>query len=124
MKLFRPSEWKPFFIENSRVPLFLEKFAPIKIAAITIGPLVFCRGKVNESNIRHETVHFQQQLETLFVGFLLLYIYDYLIALYIRKLTGRHAYLAIRAEVEARQSGWKPGYLKTRKRYRWILNFI
>ena len=68
---------KPFFFENSKLPVILSKFAPIDINAITLGPFVFSRGVLSERVKRHETIHFQQYIETLFIGFLLIYLYDY-----------------------------------------------
>ena len=68
---------KPFFVENSRVPRLLSYIAPININAITLGFIVFSRGKMDEKTKRHETIHFQQFLETLFIGFLILYFYDW-----------------------------------------------
>ena len=65
--------WKPIFIENNRLPIWLSKIAPIEIGAITLGFVVICRGVMDEETRIHETIHFQQFLETLFVGFLLLY---------------------------------------------------
>ena len=61
--------WKPIFIENSRVPVWLSYLAPINIAAITLFFLVFSREKMSEVIKRHETIHFQQMLETGVVGF-------------------------------------------------------
>ncbi len=61
--------WKPFFIENSKIPVWLSYFAPINIGAITLFFLVFSRGKMDEVTKRHETIHFQQMLETGVVGF-------------------------------------------------------
>ena len=40
--------WKPFFIENSKVPVVLSYFAPIDIWAITLFFLVFCKGNLQE----------------------------------------------------------------------------
>ena len=68
---------KPIFIENSKIPVILSKIAPINIGAIALGFVVFSRGTMNEKTRQHETIHFQQYLETLFIGFLLLYAYDY-----------------------------------------------
>lgn len=111
---------KPIFVENSRVPVFLSKFAPINIGAITLGFIVFSRGEMNERLRQHETIHFQQFLETLFIGFLLLYVYDYIMN-YIRFRNGALAYFNIRAEKEAYQHDETPDYLETRRRWRWIL---
>ena len=32
--------WKPLFIENSKIPVWLSYIAPIDIGAITLGPIV------------------------------------------------------------------------------------
>ena len=67
--------WKPIFVENSRIPVWLSYLAPINIAAITLFFLVFSREKMSEVVKRHETIHFQQMLETGVVGFLVLYLW-------------------------------------------------
>lgn len=111
--------WKPIFIENSQIPVFLSKFAPIDIGAITLGIFVISRGEMTESTKQHETIHFQQFLETLFIGFLFLYLYDF-IKNYITFRNGSLAYYNIRAEKEAYQHQDTPGYLQFRPRWRWI----
>ena len=112
--------WKPIFIENSWVPRLLSHFAPINIGAIALGVVVFTRGEASERTRQHETIHFQQYLETLFIGFFILYAYDY-IKNYIRFRNGSLAYYNIRAEKEAYQHDETPNYLLTRPRWRWIL---
>ena len=64
---------RPKFIENSKIPIILSKIAPIEIWAINIGPLVFCRGALSEDTKRHESIHFQQQIELLFIFHFILY---------------------------------------------------
>ena len=73
-KFFR--NLRPIMIENSRIPGLLTPFSCIEIEAITLGFIVFCRGKIGKTLKRHETIHFQQFLETFFIGFLILYAYD------------------------------------------------
>ena len=65
--------WKPLFIENSKIPVWLSKISPIEIWAITLGPIILSREEMNEQTKRHETIHFQQYLELLFIGFIILY---------------------------------------------------
>ena len=60
---------KPKFIENSLLPVWLSRVAPIDIWAINLGFWVWCRGELSEETKRHETIHFQQQMEILFVFF-------------------------------------------------------
>ena len=106
--------WKPIFIENSKIPVWLSYLAPINIGAITLFFLVFSRGKIDEETKRHETIHFQQMLETLVIGFLILYYWDYLKG-YIKYKNGRVAYYSIRAEQEAHHRASLPNYLSERK---------
>ena len=114
--------WKPIFIENSRVPVWLSYLAPINIGAITLFFLVFSRGEMSDTTKRHETIHFQQMLETLVIGFLILYLWDYLRG-YIKYGNGKSAYLGIRAEQEAYQEEDSVPCLNDRRRWRWIFNY-
>ncbi len=109
----------PIFIENSIIPKVLSFFAPIEINAISIFPFVFSRGLMSDTTKRHETIHFQQQLETLVLGFYLIYFYDYLRAR-LKGKTGKDSYLSIRAEVEAYYNEMDVNYLKNRKRWGWL----
>jgi len=115
--VFRNS--KPVFIENSRVPVMLSKLAPINIGAITIGPLVFSRGKISPTTRRHETIHWQQYIETFILGFLFLYFGFYIVSL-LRGLRGKDAYMEIPFEKEAYGNQANEDYLENRKRYAWL----
>jgi len=115
--VFRNS--KPLFIEDSNVPVILSKLAPIDIGAVTIGPLVFSRGKISEVTRRHETIHWQQYIETFIVGFLLLYFGFYITSL-LKGRRGRDAYMEIPFEKEAYENQNDKQYLENRKRYAWI----
>lgn len=112
-------KWKPYFIEHSNIPIWLSKFAPIEIGAITLGIIVLSRGEIDEQTKRHETIHFQQYLETGFIGFLCLYLWDYLCS-YARHKNGSLAYREIRAEVEAYENDKDEKYLENRVRYKWL----
>ena len=112
--------WKPIFIENSRIPVWLSKIAPIEIGASTLGFVVISRDEMSEITRNHETIHFQQYLETLFVGFLLLYLWDWLKGLVIHK-SGQIAYYSIRAEQEAYLNDNNLNYLQERDRFKWLL---
>ena len=63
----------PIFIENSRLPVWLSKIAPINVYAFSFAVWVVCRGEMSEKTKNHETIHYQQQLELLFVFQWLLY---------------------------------------------------
>ena len=113
--------WKPLFFEHSKIPVWLSRLAPIEINAITLFCFVFSREEISERTKRHETIHFQQYLETAVVGFLLVYLFDYLWAsLVSRKGFTRDSYLSIRFEQEAHSKDDLLDYLATRKRFAWI----
>jgi len=111
--------WKPKFIENSRVPIWLSKLAPIDINAISFGFWVWCRGEMSKTTRRHETIHYQQQLELLFIGQWVLYGLFYLVGL-VRYRDGKKAYREIPFEREAYSNERKFTYLEKRKRYAWV----
>ena len=111
--------WKPFFFENSKIPVWLSRVAPINIFAITLFFLVFSREKISETIRRHETIHFQQMLET---GVLVLYLWDYLHG-YIKYRDGAMAYRMIRAEQEAYDNDHDEDYLATRPRFSWVRKY-
>jgi hypothetical protein len=110
---------KPIIIENSKIPAILSYVSPINIHAIALFPFVFCRHTIDERVRTHETIHFQQQLETGVIFFYLIYLWDYL-ASKLKGLSGFEAYRAIRAEREAYDNQDDPDYLNKRKRWKWI----
>lgn len=64
---------RPFIFENSRIPAWLSKISPINVEALSFGWFVFCKGEASERLRQHETIHFFQQLELLFVFQWILY---------------------------------------------------
>lgn len=70
----------------------------------------------------HETIHFQQYIEMMIVGFLFIYIFDYLKGK-IKYGNGEIAYLHTRAEQEAYMHGHDLEYLATRKRWEWLKKY-
>jgi len=110
---------KPIFVENSSIPKILSYIAPITINAIALFPFVFARSKLSDSTKRHETIHFQQQLETVVLGFYLVYLWDY-VRNRLKGMTGRKAYLNTRAEKEAYAKQSDVDYLVKRRRWRWL----
>ena len=110
----------PKFYENSKLPVILSKFAPIEIWAITLGPWIFCRGVMEESTKRHETIHYLQYRELFFIGFLFIYLYDFFYAALIKKKGfTRKSYLSIRFEQEAWTHDSDPEYLDKRETFAW-----
>ena len=130
--------WKPIFIENSKIPVWLSYLAPLNIGAITLFFLVFSRGKMDEVTKRHETIHFQQTLELLVIGMIGIYVWDYLVGAwkyrndwegqnnprgYTYASGANKAYFRIRAEQEAYDNELDEDYLANRPRYSWITKY-
>lgn len=114
---------KPIMIENSKVPVFLSHFAPIDIWAISFGPFVWCKGIMSDVTKRHETIHFHQQLECLFVGQWILYGFFHLRGLLMSKgkgsKAGKEAYYSNPFEEEAYTHENDLLYLENRPFYHW-----
>lgn len=109
----------PVFIENSALPVVLSRVSPINIWAINLGLLVFCRGELSEQTKNHETIHYRQTIELLFVGFWLLYFIFWVIGL-CRYRDGAVAYTMIPFEQEAYSNEENLEYLSQRKLYSWV----
>lgn len=110
---------RPIFIENSRLPVWLSKLAPIDIWAFSFGPLVVCRGELSEKTRTHETIHFFQQLEMLFVLQWVLYGLFYLVGRF-TKGSWMQAYYENPFELEAYANDQDSDYLNTRKWWSWV----
>jgi len=110
---------EPIFIENSRVPVWLSNFAPINIWAFSFGCWVWCRGKLSQTTRRHETIHYHQQLELLFVFQWVFYISFWCIGL-IRYRDGEKAYRENPFEREAYKHQHDIDYISTRRFCAWM----
>ena len=109
---------KPIIIKNSRVPDLVSWF--MNVAAITIFPFIFISEDYSEDErmIRHETIHFKQYLELLIIGFVVLYLFDFVRG-YRKYKNFKDAYTSIRFEQEAYIIESNPDYLETRKFWAW-----
>ena len=90
----------PYIVRDSKVPDWLAIF--VKPAAVTIWPFIFLAKGVrgDPELINHESIHIRQYNETLILGFLLMYLWDWLIGLLLYR-DARKAYRRIRFEQEA-----------------------
>ena len=109
---------KPIFIENSKLPFWLSKIAPIDVWAFSAGPFVVCRGELTEKTRTHETIHFIQQLEMLFVLQWILYGLFYVTGRF-TKGSWKAAYYGNPFEMEAYANDQDPDYLEERKFWAW-----
>lgn len=107
---------KPIFIRNSAIPRLVSWFFPVR--GITFGPLIFLRDEGDARIDNHESIHVAQYSELWIVGFLFLYLYDYLVGLLAYRDT-KVAYLQIRFEQEARSGELDLEYLSKRPPHAW-----
>jgi hypothetical protein len=91
----------------------------MSVYAITLFPFVFIRDEGNETTITHETIHFRQYIETLIIGFLLIYLFDYIHGL-IKYRDSEKAYYQIRFEQEAYSNDLYDDYLEKRSFFAWL----
>jgi hypothetical protein len=77
-------------------------------------PFIFVKSEQSPF-INHERIHFLQQIELLFVGFYLLYIFEIFYARFFLKKTNFEAYMYNSAEKEAYLNQNNLDYLKNRK---------
>ena len=111
---------RPIVFENSRIPKLVGFFSPIEPWAVAFGPCVWCKGIISERTRRHETIHFFQQLEMLFIGQWILYGLSYLYNRVIKRMDGPTAYRANVFEVEAYSNDGDETYLETREAFAWL----
>ena len=109
---------KPIVFENNKFPVWVSYISPIEVNAINIGPFIFCRGELSRETLQHETIHFKQQLELLFVFQWILYGLFYVIGR-ITQGSWKMAYYSNPFEVEAYENESVPGYLNKRKFLAW-----
>ena len=98
---------------------------PLKgFTAITIWPFVFVRSDrkmyFTKKAERHETTHALQQIECLFLLFLLIYGLEWILKLPFCKFNTDRAYMSISFEQEAYEHQDEVGYNNVRKHYSWL----
>lgn len=125
---------EPKIYKHSKIPLVISYLSPmnwinmiqgksfVSIWGFTFLWFIFIEGEGNEELIAHETIHVLQGLETFFVGFYLLYLWDWIVG-FIKYRDAVIAYERIRAEQEAHHLQHNPAFLLTRKKRAWISNF-
>lgn len=89
-----------------------------------LGLILFVRkdaGDITKENINHEKIHSAQMLETLWIGFYLWYIIEYIMILLSNKYKKQSdKYHDVSFEEEAHNSDKDFEYLKHRKHYAWL----
>jgi hypothetical protein len=92
---------------------------------ITIFPFIILRKKflteqLPDVTLSHERTHLAQQLETLIVGFGVIYALHYIFNRIIKSMDHLDAYANICFEREAYDNDSNPEYLSQRKPYTWV----
>jgi len=98
---------------------WINKFVPFpNFRAVNLFGVLFVRGKraLSKRTINHEQIHSEQWKELWYIGFLLLYVAEWIIRLFAFK-GGHHAYKNISFEREANSHEAEAGYIKNRKRF-------
>jgi|TARA_R100001594_G_C3900745_1_gene230772 hypothetical protein len=109
---------RPFVFENSIVPKIISIFAPVSVYAVAFGPFTWYRQKATPVIKNHESIHFFQQLELLFVFQWILYGLFWLIGL-IKHRSTVLAYAENPFEKEAYLNQENLNYLDERKWFSW-----
>ena len=111
--------------------LFLTILSPfMRVTGMSIFPFVIMRKEFKdpftakdklkrEKLIRHETIHFKQQIELLIIPFYILYISEFIIR-FIIHINFKKAYKNISFEQEANSNEEDFNYLEKRKLYSWV----
>jgi hypothetical protein len=97
-------------------------YSRLPAQAMALYPFMIFKNKslqTDERIIRHEQIHFYQQLELLIVFFYPVYFLNYLFNL-ARYCNHDKAYFQLSFEREAYQHEGDPNYLYTRKHFAWL----
>jgi len=108
--------WCPIIVKNSIIPKILSWFMDVK--GVTLFPFIFIKGEGDDRLINHESIHIAQYRETLILGFLFLYLWDFAHGL-LKYKNFYDAYKSIRFEREAYSHDVDPHYLEYRELYAW-----
>jgi hypothetical protein len=105
-------------IVSDRICDFFSWF--FRVGGITLWPFIIVRKETSEKTIRHEQIHIAQYNETLVIGFLLIYLFEWIWYLAILPdYDAKKAYKSIRFEKEAYANSKFPDYMKFRSHYNW-----
>lgn len=108
----------PIVIEDSKIPVWISKISGFNISAMSFFIFIICRNKITDRLRLHETIHYEQQKELLFLGQWILYAY-YVVKGLIKHKDRKLAYRSVPFEQEAYTYHKTPNYLLTREKYAW-----
>ena len=90
----------------------------VAVNAVALYPFLIIRTDLDEHQMNHELIHFEQQRELYIVGFYALYVYDFIKGM-IKYKDRTQAYYMIRFEQEAYNNQLDLGYVANRKKQAW-----
>lgn len=91
----------------------------IGFSAMALFGVIWTRKEsLNAQTIRHESIHLAQERELWYVGYIVLYLVEYLYKL-LKYWNWRKAYKSVRLEQEAYGNEDNVGYLENRKPFAW-----
>jgi hypothetical protein len=96
----------------------LSFFAPFRVEAFCFACFAFCRGRLTATLRRHETIHYQQQVELFFVFHWFLYLAFYAIG-FTKHFSFSKAYKENPFEKEAYDNQSKVLFLDERPLFNW-----
>ena len=103
-----------------KIRVIKNKIIPLKgFAAITIWPFIFTKIDMRTTDINHETIHCEQQLEMLILPFFLWYVVEWLIRLLLYR-NFYEAYRNISFEQEAYLNQHNTWYVTERSHFAWV----
>ena len=108
---------KPIIIKSDKFLNLISWF--FRVGGITLFPFIIVRPYTRKSTINHESIHIAQYSELLVIGFLLIYLWDWIHGL-IKYRNFKVAYEHIRFEQEAYKYTKSYTYLSRRQRSHWI----
>lgn len=114
----------PIEVSNSRVPGWIGKLTGMRITGFSFGVWIFSSGIFSTRQRNHETIHFKQWRELLFVGFALLYPTFFVINFVRFKGDVLKAYRLNAFEREAFEHDVCPYWLDERPHFAWVRYII
>ena len=98
----------------------VSKLSGFEVGGISLPLLIVAVPNSDKNLINHEKIHIAQQLETLVIGFYIIYLTEYLYYRISQKLDHYNAYMSISFEKEAYEFEEYHEYLNFRKSYKWF----
>ena len=112
--------------KNTTMKIVYTKHFPFKgYAAVNLFGILFvrkdCKDQVDDRMIRHESIHFEQMKEMLWIFFYLWYGIEYLVITFACTYNDQNGhYHEVSFEEEAYNNDMDENYLKDRKHYAWF----